>query len=126
MKIHTLLLPALVLCGCSENKETHAAEKSNRSSYEHTDPKAPAQAPSASVQKDTETDRQLVENVRKALSDNAATATVSKDIQLSALSGTVTLRGTVASADDKSAIEKLVRAVPGVREVNDELQVKTE
>jgi osmotically-inducible protein OsmY len=45
---------------------------------------------------------------------------------LSALTGTVTLRGTVASADDKSAIEKLVRAVPGVREVNDELQVKTE
>jgi osmotically-inducible protein OsmY len=126
MKIHTLLLPALVLCGCSENKDTHAADKSKAPSYEHTDSKAPAQAPSASVQEETDTDRQLVENVRRALSDDAATATVSKDIQLSSLSGTVTLRGTVASADDMSAIEKLVRAVPGVRAVNDELQVKSQ
>jgi osmotically-inducible protein OsmY len=124
MRIQTLLLSAVLLCSCSGDNDTHAAEKSSKPTYEHPQPKVPAKPPSASTQSETDSDRQLAENVRKALSDNSTTAGPSKDIQVSALSGAVSLRGEVASAEDKNAIEQAVRAVPGVRELNDDLKTK--
>jgi osmotically-inducible protein OsmY len=124
MKTHALLLPAVLFCGCSGDKDTHAAEKPSHPAYEHSESKAPPKSPTASTQTETDSDRQLVENIRKALSDNATTAEPSKDIQVSALSGTVTLRGTVDDADAKNSIEQAVRAVPGVRELDDQLKTK--
>jgi osmotically-inducible protein OsmY len=127
MKTQAWLLSAALLCACSGNsKESHAAEKSSRSTYDHADPKSSARQPTATLQTDTDADRELAEQVRKALETDSATALLAPDVQVSAVSGTVALRGNVAKTDEKSAIEKTVRAVPGVRQVDDQLQVKTE
>jgi hypothetical protein len=160
MKIQTLLLPVVLLCGCSQETATHAADKTSHSTYEKKEsapPTAPApkttptptpapkplpdpdqgadksaqkapdlKPPEPKVPEQTaqDSDRLLVEQVRKALTNDPSTALIAPDIQVSAQSGTVTLRGDVQNEKDKSAIETVVKDVPGVRELKDEIEVK--
>lgn len=60
---------------------------------------------------------------RSALVNDAVVGAAAVDIEASA--GVVTLRGLVASADERQRAVALVRAVPGVARVDDELVVST-
>lgn len=147
MKTHAVLLSIVLLCGCSrESGTTHAGDSSKSSTYPHSTTTTPpssasghttdttsshtadstsSHAADTTAKGETDADRHLVEQVRKALAANPDAASSEADIQVSAQSGTVTLRGQVASTDVKSAIESLVKTVPGVQKVNDELTVKS-
>jgi len=151
MKTHAVLLSIVLLCGCSpESGTTHASDTSKSSTSQHsTTTKPPSPTPGhttdttthttdstashasdathtagTTATSETEADRHLVEQVRKALAESPSAAPSQTDVQVSALSGTVTLRGEVPSTEVKTTIENLVKAVPGVQKVNDELTVK--
>jgi osmotically-inducible protein OsmY len=154
MKTHAVLLSIVLLCGCAkENGTTHAADTSKSSSSQHsTTTTTPSPTPGhttdttthttdstashpsdttkttgatgTTAKSETEADRHLVEQVRKALAESPSAAPAQTDVQVSAQSGTITLRGEVANTEVKTTIEDLVKSVPGVQKVNDELTVK--
>jgi hyperosmotically inducible periplasmic protein len=76
----------------------------------------------------TDSDQKLADQVRTAVNGGTAEATTdaSKNIQVSASGGTVTIKGTVKSDTEKSRIETAAKAVPGVTKVENQLEVKAE
>ena len=75
----------------------------------------------------TESDQQLADQVRTAVQGGVAEATdASKDVQVSAAGGVVTLKGTVKNEEEKSRIDSAAKAVPGVTKVENQLEVKSQ
>ena len=89
---------------------------------------AKAQSEIGAAKGATDADQKLAEQVRTAVNGGTAEATTdaSKNIQVSASGGTVTLKGTVKSETEKSRIETAAKAVPGVTKVENQLEVKAE
>ena len=73
-------------------------------------------------------DQKLSEQVRAAINAGTAEATAdaAKNIQVSASNGTVTLKGTVKTQEEKTRIETAAKAVSGVTSVDNQLEVKAE
>jgi len=69
-------------------------------------------------------DKTINTAVRSALAADTTLAAASKNVKITTASGKVTLRGTVKSDDDKSAVEAKARATPGVTDVDNQIQVK--
>lgn len=71
------------------------------------------------------TDQSLTDLVKNAVGANAtASKDAGNDVQVTVSNGTVTLAGTVASEEEKTTKEKQAKAVAGVTDVKNELQVK--
>ena len=83
--------------------------------------------PATSANAAGDADQKLADQVRTALNGGTAEATAdaSKNVQVSASSGTVTLKGTVTSDAQKTQIETAAKAVSGVSKVVNQLEVKT-
>lgn len=63
-----------------------------------------------------------MQNVRQALQD-ADLSETAKNVQVMAKEGRVTLTGSVASAQEMAELERIVRGIPGVREIDNQVQV---
>ena len=71
--------------------------------------------------------QKLVDQVRIAAFGTAeANADNAQAVQVSAHGGTITLKGSVKSQEEKTRIETAAKAVPGVSKVENELEVKAE
>jgi osmotically-inducible protein OsmY len=77
-------------------------------------------------------DRTLLENIQSALNsvgpENSSSARAFSieqlnNLHITAKNGVVTLRGLVPSVEEKQEIEARVRSVPGIRSIDNELQV---
>lgn len=67
-------------------------------------------------------DQSLTERVRQALGLNDPNIAAGRKVQVSVNNGTVTLSGTVASEEAKTIVEKQAKQVPGVTQVENQLQ----
>ena len=76
-------------------------------------------------QSETEGDRQLAANVRKAIVDDNTLSVNAHNVKVITSQGTVTLRGPVKSIKEKEAIETKARQVVGVTNVINQLEVET-
>lgn len=65
----------------------------------------------------------LARRVDAALAHDPATSLAAKDVEIVAIDDVVTLHGSVADPATKASIERVVRAVPGVRETLNALDV---
>jgi hypothetical protein len=76
----------------------------------------------------SESDQKLTEQVRTAVLGGTAEANAdaAKAIQVSASGGTITLKGSVKSEEEKTRIETAAKAVAGVSKVENQLEVKAE
>jgi len=74
-------------------------------------------------QVENEADRGVTQKIRQALMDDDSLSTNAKNIKIITLNGVVTLRGPVNSDGEKSEIGKKVRAVIGVKNVDNQLEV---
>lgn len=70
-------------------------------------------------------DQQLASRVRQAIVDDTALSPMAQDLQVTAMAGTVTLRGTVQSQSDKDALGDKAKGVTGVTSVVNNLTVKS-
>lgn len=70
-----------------------------------------------------ETDRRTTERVRQSLSDDNTLSTNAKDIRIVTVDGVVTLKGNVASEEEKSKVERKAKDVSGVKNVDNQLEV---
>lgn len=80
-------------------------------------PTTPAQPAGA------ERDRAITEEVRAMIRHDSAISALAESIDIQTASGVVTLRGRVASQEEKDTIAARVRQVPGVLSINNELEV---
>jgi len=105
--IPTICVSLLALVGACE-KKTHAAE--------NTAPPAPHNTPAT-------TDAELGSRVRQTIQGDAALAPLLKDVQITAVNGAVTLRGTVKTQKDKEALGAKAQGTSGVMSVDNQLTV---
>jgi hyperosmotically inducible protein len=70
-----------------------------------------------------ETDTRITAEVRKAIMDDSSMSMNAQNCKIITASGVVTLRGPVASQAEKDSIEAKARAVAGVTNVVNELEV---
>ena len=74
-------------------------------------------------QSNTKADIKVTQAIRKSLMEKEM-STNAKNIKIITRNGHVTLRGPVASAAEKMEIAKLAKAVPGIKKVSNQLEVK--
>jgi osmotically-inducible protein OsmY len=76
-------------------------------------------------QSNDKADIKLAAAVRRAVVNDKTLSMSAHNVKLIAANGVVTLRGPVASEDEKAKLEADVRGVPGVSRVDNQLDVKT-
>jgi len=69
-------------------------------------------------------DQALRDRIRSSIIENQSLSAASNAIQITALNGIVTLTGSVATAEQRDAIERLIQNQNGVTRVNNELQIR--
>lgn len=114
----SLVLLCLVL-GCSDSSKTQAADNTARNARDKN-----GQTITPTDQSESEVDRGVTQKVRQALVDDSALSMNAKNIKVVTRNGKVTLRGVVASAEEKASIEAKVKAVAGVLECDNLLEIK--
>lgn len=75
-------------------------------------------------QSNSQPDIDMVAAIRSAIVEQDRLSTTSKNIKVIANDGHVTLRGPVESAEEKETIAALVRSIPGVVAIDDQLEIK--
>jgi hyperosmotically inducible periplasmic protein len=79
--------------------------------------------PTADQQKNTPADRQLVQQIRKALVNDKSLSTYAHNVKVIAQNGAVTLKGPVKSEEEKQAVEAKAGDIAGADKVTSEIQV---
>jgi len=80
-------------------------------------------SPTADRQKMNSTDRDLAKRIRSAITDDKSLSTYAHNIKIIAQDGKVTLKGSVRSEEEKSAIETKATEVAGAGNVINQLEV---
>lgn len=78
----------------------------------------------ATTEQASESDNAITQQIKAAISSNPALNIDIKNIRIVSNKGAVTLQGNANSDKQKSAIEALVKAIPGVVSVDNQLEVK--
>lgn len=74
-------------------------------------------------QSESEADRTITQKIRQAIVADSGLSTNAKNIKIITINGLVTLRGPVASPQEKDAILRKVSEVHGVLKVDNQLEV---
>jgi hyperosmotically inducible protein len=80
--------------------------------------------PTADQGKNNLSDRDLMQKIRRSLMDDKSLSTSAHNVKIIAQNGQVTLKGPVASEDEKRAVEQKATSVAGSGNVTDEMTVK--
>ena len=80
--------------------------------------------PTADQQQNNRSDRDLTQQVRKAIEADKDLSTYAHNVKVIAQNGQVTLKGPVRSEEEKRAVEAKAREVAGKGKVTSELTVK--
>ena len=77
----------------------------------------------ADKQKENSTDRQLTQQIRKALVKDKSLSTYAHNVKVISQNGMVTLKGPVKSEEEKQAIEAKAAQIAGADKVTNQLEV---
>jgi hyperosmotically inducible periplasmic protein len=81
--------------------------------------------PTAEQQKENPADRQLIQQIRRALVKDKSLSTNAHNVKVIAQDGTVTLKGPVNSESEKQAVEAKAAQIAGSDKVTSDLQVRS-
>ena len=76
-------------------------------------------------QGESEADRTITQNIRKAVVDHDTLSTNAKNVKIITQNGVVTLRGPVKSPEEKAAIAGVAQKTGGVKRVDNQLEIET-
>jgi osmotically-inducible protein OsmY len=85
--------------------------------------RSPAE-PTADQAKNNTSDREIMQKIRKSIVDDKSLSTNAHNVKIVAQGGKVTLKGPVASAEEKQTIEQKATEVAGAGNVTNELTIK--
>lgn len=74
-------------------------------------------------QSETEADRTITQKIRQAIMSDNALSTNAKNIKIITIKGVVTLRGPVASVQEKEAIVNKLHGIQGIVQVDNQIEV---
>jgi hyperosmotically inducible periplasmic protein len=83
-----------------------------------------AGAVTADQQKENRSDRELTQQIRKAVTADKSLSTYAHNVKIVAQGGAVTLKGPVRSEEEKKAIVAKAEEVAGAGKVTDQLSIK--
>ncbi len=111
------VIPALslVLLACDQPKPE---PKQDRVSMEDSTPSR-----NTNYQANQDSDRLLVQRIRQTLSNDYTLSSNAKNIQVTAVNGTVTMEGSVNSQREKAMIANKIRQMNGVNDIQNRLEV---
>ena len=74
-------------------------------------------------QSESEADRTLTQRIRQAVVDDDSLSTNAKNVKIISVNGRVTLRGPVASKQEKAAVAAKAQQIAGADKVDDQLEI---
>jgi hyperosmotically inducible protein len=83
-----------------------------------------ANEPAADQQKNNRSDRDITQQIRKAIMKDKSLSTYAHNVKVITQNGHVTLKGPVRSDDEKRAIEAKATEIAGENKVTSELDIK--
>ena len=113
---------SLAACSKSDNDRTSGASSSTTSEKTQTATSSNTGV-TASDQPENDADRNLVQNVRQALTSDTSLSTSAQNVTVVSKNGTVTLRGSVKDASEKQKVQEKATQVAGVSNVDNQLTV---
>lgn len=124
MKKTLLFLSSLsLLAAACNSSNTNAPQTRSPDNTQVNDRDASGDTLTSGNQSESDADRTITQNIRKAIvADNNLTM-LAKNIKIITINGVVTLRGPVNSESEKQAIGNKASQVPGVTRVNNLLEV---
>ena len=81
--------------------------------------------PTADRQKDNRSDRDITQQIRKALIQDKSLSTYAHNVKVITQNGQVTLKGPVQSDEEKRAVESKATEIAGENKVTSELDIKS-
>lgn len=123
MKKHLFILSSLCLLLSACANDTHAnnppkADNTGRNVRDRN-----PQAMTSGNQSESEADRTITQRIRQALIDDDSLSTDAKNVKIITANGVVTLRGPVNNEREKNEIARKAKAVTGVRNVDNQIEV---
>lgn len=106
--------------GCGDKADADEAKPDNTKKNER-DRDSAAKTPMD--QNENKGDIDITASIRKAVMDDDDLSTTAKNCKIITADGVVTLRGPVASEDEKATIADLAKDVDGVKSVDNQLEV---
>jgi len=121
---HTLCVAAVLAAGtvAAAEKSPVTSDKADNTAMNKRD--RSGDSTTSFDQPNNKVDIDLAANVRKAIVGEKSLSTKAHNVKLIASAGVVTLRGPVASADEKAKVDQLAASVAGVTRVDNQLDIK--
>lgn len=122
-----VLLSSILLCGfviasAQEPAQTTTPQTDNTKVNERD---RNANEATADQQKDNRTDRDITQQIRKAIVSDKSLSTYAHNVKVVTQNGMVTLKGPVRSEEEKKAVEAKASEVAGENKVTSQLDVKS-
>jgi hyperosmotically inducible protein len=122
----SFLIAAMLFVGCSRDRDARqptntAAVEPDNTGRNVRDRSGETKTPGD--QSESEADRTITQNIRKALTADDSLSTNAKNVKIISNEGVVTLRGPVNSEKEKADIEAKAKQVAGVKNVDNQLEV---
>jgi hyperosmotically inducible periplasmic protein len=122
----SFLIAAMLFVGCSRERDTRHATQTPAVEPDNTGRNVRdrgGETKTPGDQSESEADRTITQNIRKALTADDSLSTNAKNIKIITNDGTVTLRGPVKSEKEKADIEAKAKQAAGVKRVHNQLEI---
>jgi hyperosmotically inducible protein len=122
----SFLIAAILFIGCSRDRDTRQATQTPAVEADNTGRNVRdrgGETKTPGDQSESEADRTITQNIRKALTADDSLSTNAKNVKIITNDGVVTLRGPVNSQEEKAEIEAKAKQVAGVKNVDNQLEV---
>jgi hyperosmotically inducible periplasmic protein len=122
----SFLIAAILIAGCSRDRDARQATNTPAVAQDNTGRNVRdrgGETKTPDDQSESEADRTITQNIRKALTADDSLSTNAKNVKIITNDGVVTLRGPVNSQKEKAEIEAKAKQVAGVKNVDNQLEV---
>jgi hyperosmotically inducible periplasmic protein len=122
----SFLIGAILVAGCSRDRDARQATNTPAVAQDNTGRNVRdrgGETKTPGDQSESEADRTITQNIRKALTADDSLSTNAKNVKIISNDGVVTLRGPVNSQKEKADIEAKAKQVAGVKNVDNQLEV---
>jgi osmotically-inducible protein OsmY len=130
MRISALSLVLVFLAfGCSKKDDVSKNEQPSQSAAVAPDNSGRNErdrndaTKTAGDQSESEADRTISQNIRKAITSDDSVSTNGKNVKIITVDGVVTLRGPVKSETEKTNIAAKAQQIAGVKNVENQLEI---
>jgi osmotically-inducible protein OsmY len=117
----TMLSLTVVACDRHDKPSNLASQDYDNTERNVRDRDASAKTPLD--QSETEADRAITQRIRQAIMADSSLSTNAKNIKIITIHGVVTLRGPIASAQEKETIARKINNIQGIVRIENQLDV---